>query len=205
MPKTGKRIMPDRSLQKPRSITRRALFAGLAMIVVIPAAVAAEHPSVTYMKKVAKDMLNAHRQGTVASFKRAIQRHADVASIADYSLGQYRSKLPAGQKDRYYGGVATFMARYFADQSREYPVAKYEIGEAKATDDKEVQVNTKVFLLSGQTYTVVWTLGWRGGRYKVTDVKVLGFSLVYLQRGIFTSFVSKRNGNVGELVAALNR
>jgi len=39
----------------------------------------------------------------------------------------------------------------------------------------------------------------------VLDAKVLGFSLVYLQRGLFTSFVSKRNGNVGELVAALNR
>ena len=38
-----------------------------------------------------------------------------------------------------------------------------------------------------------------------TDVKVLGFSLVYLQRGIFTSFISKRNGDVGQLVIALNR
>ena len=41
--------------------------------------------------------------------------------------------------------------------------------------------------------------------YKVLDAKVIGFSLVYLQRGIFTSFVSKRNGNVAELVTALNR
>ncbi len=196
--------MVERSSPKTGGLTRRALFNSLAMAFVTPA-FAAEHPSVAYMKKVAKDMLNAHRQGTVASFKRAIQRHADVASIADYSLGQYRSKLPAGQKERYYGGVATFMARYFADQSREYPIAKYEIGEAKATEGKDVQINTKVFLLNGQTYTVVFNLGWSGGRYKVTDVKVLGFSLVYLQRGIFTSFVSKRNGNVGELVAALNR
>ena len=59
----------------------------------------------------------------------------------------------------------------------------------RSLDGKNVQVSSKVFLLSGQTYTVVWRLGWRGGRYKVTDVKVLGFSLVYLQRGIFTSFV----------------
>ena len=196
--------MVERSSPKTGGLTRRALFNSLAIAFVTPA-FAAEHPSVAYMKKVAKDMLNAHRQGTVASFKRAIQRHADVASIADYSLGQYRSKLPTGQKERYYGGVATFMARYFADQSREYPIAKYEIGEAKATEGKDVQINTKVFLLNGQTYTVVFNLGWSGGRYKVTDVKVLGFSLVYLQRGIFTSFVSKRNGNVGELVAALNR
>ena len=176
-----------------------------ASLAAAPAVAAGEHPSIVYMKKVAKDMLNANRQGTVASFKRAIQRHADIAGIADYSLGQYLSKLPAAQKERYYGGVATFMARYFADQSREYRIAKYDIGEASADDNNEVLIDTKVYLMSGETYTVVWRLGWRGGRYKVLDAKVLGFSLVYLQRGIFTSFISKRDGDVGQLVTALNR
>ncbi|WP_373504269.1 ABC transporter substrate-binding protein [Aestuariivirga sp.] len=189
---------------KTRGLTRRAVLAGLAAGLAGPA-FAADHPAVTYMRKVGKDMLNAHRQGTVASFKRAIQRHADVRGIADYSLGQYRSKLPSGQKDRYYGGTATFMARYFADQSREYPVAKYTIGEATAGDNKEISVDSKVYLMSGQTYTVVWKLGWKGGGYKVLDVKIMGFSLIYLQRGLFTSFLSKRNGDVGQLVAALNR
>ena len=201
--------MAQRTSGTSRGISRRAVLAGVALAFGVPAlavpALAAEPPSVAAMRKVAKDMLNAHRQGTVASFRRAIQRHADVAEIADYSLGQYRAKLQAGQKERYYGGVATFMARYFADQSREFPVAKYEIGEASVADGKDVEVDTKVFLLSGQNYTVVWKLGWRRGKYKVVDVKVLGFSLVYMQRGIFTSFLSKRNGKVTELVAALNR
>ncbi len=196
--------MMERAPAKNAGVTRRAVITGLAICLTGPA-LAAEHPSLAYMRKVAKDMLNAHRQGTVASFKRAILRHADVTGIADYSLGQFRPKLPAAQKERYYAGVATFMARYFADQSREYPIAKYEIGDAAVTSADDIQVASKVFLLSGQTYTVNWRIAWRGGRYKVVDAKVLGFSLVYLQRGIFTSFVSKRNGNVGELVAALNR
>ena len=196
--------MAHRASGSGRGVSRRAaLFAVAALAFASPAH--AEHPSVAYMRKVAKDLLNAHRQGTVASFRRAILRHAAIPEIADYSLGQYRSKLPASQKDRYYGGVATFMARYFADQSREYKVAKYEIGDASVDDKKEVLVTTRIVLMSGQKYTVVWRLGWRGGRYKVLDAKVLGFSLVYLQRGLFTSFVSKRNGNVGELVTALNR
>jgi len=196
--------MSDPTPAKPVRITRRAALAGLAAVFAVPAASAAEAQAIAYMRKVAKDMLNAHRQGTVASFKRAIIRHADLGAIADYSLGQYRSKLPAGQKDAYYSGTATFMARYFADQSREYTVSKYEIGEAKE-DDKDISVQTKVFLMNGQTYTVVWKLTPRKGGYKVADVKVLGFSLIYLQRGIFTSFLSKRNGDVAQLVAALNR
>ncbi len=187
------------------NLSRRAVALGLVLSLVAPGVARAEHPSMVFMRKVAKDMLNAHRQGTVASFKRAIQRHADVAGIGDYSLGQYRPKLSGAQRDRYYTGVATFMARYFADQSREYPIAKYVLGEATVTEGKNVQVSSKVYLLSGQTYTVVWRLGWQGGRYRVTDVKVLGFSLTYLQRGIFTSYLSKRGGDVSQLVKALNR
>ena len=185
-------------------LTRRAALAGLAAAFASPALAGPEDAAVAYMKKVAKDMLAAHRQGTVASFKRAIQRHADVASIGDYSLGQYRSKLQSSQKQAYYSGTATFMARYFADQSRDYVVSKYEIGDAE-TDGKDISVDTKVFLMNGQSYTVVWRLGKRGAGFKVEDAKVMGFSLTYLQRGIFTSFLSKRNGDVAQLVAALNR
>ncbi len=187
------------------ALTRRAALAGLAAVAFAgPVLAAGEDQAKAYMRKVAKDMLNAHRQGTVASFKRAIQRHADVPSIAEYSLGQYRSKLSPAQKQAFYSGTATFMARYFADQSREYVVSKYEIGNADA-DGKDVSVDTKVYLMNGQSYTVVWRLTKKGGGYKVADAKVMGFSLIYLQRGIFTSFLSKRNGDVAQLVTALNR
>jgi phospholipid transport system substrate-binding protein len=178
------------------------LMAGAA-VALSGVAAAADHPSLVYMREVARDLLNANRQGTVASFRRAILRHADLTGIGDYSLGQYQEKLRTNQRDRYYGGVATFMARYFADQSREFRVAKYELGDATKTDDKDVLISSKVYMLNGQTYTVVWRLGWRGNRYRVTDAKVLGFSLVYAQRWLFTSFIAKRNGDVEQLVAAL--
>jgi phospholipid transport system substrate-binding protein len=157
------------------------------------------------MKQVAKDLLNANRLGTVASFRRAIQRHADVGDIAIYSLGPYKGKLPETQRHSYYGGVATFMARYFADQSREYRVAKYELGAPAAAGDGDILIPSKVYLMTGQTYTVSWRLAKRGGKYKIVDAKMLGFSLVYLQRNLFTSFLSKRNGDINQLVAALNR
>jgi len=190
-----------------RRLSRRRLLMGLGAAGLMGTAAGkalAQHPSLATMKRVAADLLHAHRQGTVASFLRVIQRHADVSGIALYSLGQYQSKLPLGQRQVYFRGVATFMARYFADQSREYEIAKYELGEARQDGEKDVLITSKVYLLSGQVYTVVWRLSWIGSGYKVTDAKVLGFSLVYLQRGIFTSFLSKRNGDVAQLVAALS-
>lgn len=195
--------MSEPRSRKTTGLTRRAAVFGIAAALSTPA-LAGDSPAVAYMRKVAKDMFNAHRQGTVAAFKRAIQRHADVASIADYSLGQYKPKLAASQKQAYYTGTVNFMSRYFADQSRDYTISKYDIGQADE-DGNDVNVQTKVYLMSGQTYTVVWRLVKKGGGFKVADAKVMGFSLIYLQRGIFTSYLSKRNGDVAQLVAALNR
>ena len=106
-------------------LDRRSFVGLLALLTTVPAS-AATSPSLNYMQQAAKDLLHANRQGTVASFRRAIVRHADLENIATYSLGQYKTKLKETQRDRYYDGVATFMARYFADQSREYR----EIGRA---------------------------------------------------------------------------
>ena len=185
-------------------ITRRALLAFIAVSSIKPA-FADEHPSIAFMRRFGKDMLAAHRLGTVNKFADVIDTYADVAGISNYSLGQYKPNLRANQRSRYYQGVVTFMSRYFAEQSREYRVAKYEIGEATVDDNKDVIVGSKVYLLSGQTYNVRWKLNWSGGTYKVADVKVMGFSLTYLQRGLFTSYISKRKGDVSQLVAALTR
>lgn len=163
------------------------------------------HPSVTYIKKVTADLFAAHKQGTISAFLGPIQRHADVETIANYSLGQYESKLSEGQRELYYQGVANFMARYFADQTRHYRIAKWDIGEAKEERGGDILINTRVTLMTGQSYSVVWRLAKRGKGYKVTDVKVAGFSLTYFQRGLFVSFIRERKGDVNQLVAVLNR
>lgn len=185
-------------------ISRRTLL-GLFAGFTASSALAADHPSITFMNKFGKDMLNAHRHGTVGKFEAVIEQYSDVVGISNYSLGQFKPALKPSLRERYYRGVIVFMARYFAEQSREYEIAKYEIGEATVDENKDVIVESKVYLLKGQVYNVKWRLKWISGSYKVADVKVLGFSLTYLQRGLFTSFLSKRKGDVSQLVAALNR
>jgi phospholipid transport system substrate-binding protein len=184
-------------------ITRRTILAGLAAALLAPPASAADHPSVVFMRQVAKDMLAAHRQGTVPAFLRVVQRHADIPDIAENALGKYSSSLQSSQRGRYQKGVATYLARYFALSSRDFTVAKYEIGEATVGNDKDVLVASKIFLMTGQTYNVSWKLAWRGGRYKVRDVSVLGFWLTNFQRKDFTSYLAKRNGNINMLITAL--
>jgi phospholipid transport system substrate-binding protein len=185
-------------------LTRRTLIAGLIGLAATPAGAEGTHPSVGFMKQVGKDLLAAHRQGTVSSFLRVVQRHADVAEISSHALGKYLSKLQSAQRGRYQRGVATYLARYFALQSRDYTVAKYEVMDASVDSNKDVLVESKVYLLTGQTYNVSWRLVWRNGKYKVRDAKVLGFWLSNFQRSDFTAYLDKRNGDINKLIVALN-
>lgn len=185
-------------------ITRRTLLTGLLGTIASPAIAGKEHPSVTYMRQVGKELLAAHRQGTVPSFLRVVQRYADVPEISAAALGKYAAKLQSAQRGRYQRGVATYMARYFALQSHDYTVAKYEVGEATVDANKDVIVESKIALLTGQTYSVSWRLVWKGGNYKVRDARVLGFWLTNFQRSDFTGYLDKRNGDINKLIVALN-
>jgi len=183
-------------------ISRRFVLGLLPALIAAPA-LADDHPSVVFMNKVGEELLHAHRMGTVSAFLRVVQRYADVDSIADESIGTY--KVSDADASRYKRGVATFISRYFADQSRSYQVAKFEIGEATVDKDKNVLVDSKVYMMAGQTYSVSWKLNWVGGTYKIADARFLGFSMTSMERNLFTSYIQKHDGDVKALILALNR
>jgi ABC-type transporter MlaC component len=153
---------------------------------------------------VAADLMAAQRSGSPADFFQAISRHADVPWIATYALGRYRSELPTADRPKFYRGVAAFMARYFADQSQSYRIARAEIGRVTEDEAGEVLVASTVTLASGSAYNVTWRLATNRARYKVRDVTVLGFSLSHLQRVLFHAYMARRGG-LEALVAALTR
>ena len=200
-------------------MNRRTLTLGTALVAFMMATTliapiaAADQAAIKFTKKVANDLLAANRSGTITSFARVLRRHADIPGISIYSLGKYQRFLRSSQNKRYYNGVTAFMARYFADQTREYRVAKADVLDAKKAKGSDIAVNTLVTLRTGNKYTVQFLLRPKGNSFKIADVKVsvpiVGFvSLTYQQRGIFQKFLVKKGGDqraVNQLVETLNR
>lgn len=195
------------------SISRRRWLSGLAGLAALGYSASAaraqylpdNHPALEFTRKATTALFNAHRLGTVQAFLPVIERNADVAYIADYSLGQYLKKMPDSLKPAYYRGVALFMSRYFADQTRSYRVAKWVVGKATEGSNGSFEVNSTVTLLSGTSYNVAWTVRQSDDGWKFIDAKVMIFSLTYAQRGLFTSYLQKHQGDVNQLVTVLNR
>ena len=199
-------------LLNARLSTKTARIAILTLVLALGLATrslpghAGENPAaVKFMKTVARSLVNAQRIGTRSAFRNVIRKYADLPTIAMYSLGRYRNKLKKSKRSKYYQGVNAFMGNYFATESRRNIVVQTQVNTDVKTKGNKAIVASKVKVSSGTVYNVTWQLVKRNRGYKIVDVKVLGFSLAYLQRGLFSSFLKKKNGNVDLLIAALAR
>jgi ABC-type transporter MlaC component len=197
----------DFSMMSRRTALARA--AGAAAVAVFgikaPAARAATVGSAAaYMQeRIAKDLFAAARDKSPESFLAAINRHADLDAIANYSLGNYSSRLTPPLGARLRRGVAGFMSRYFAVQAHKYPVVRADIAGEDPYGEDEAVVKTRIHLESGSSYSVDWLMAPHGRRYKVRDVRVYGFWLTPFQRSLFVRYIADNGGDVTALLAAL--
>lgn len=204
--------MVERTRREIRvGISRRRLIgcaaaAGLICRVSTPvAAQATKDPAVRYMNRVAVRLQRAAKTSSPKAFHSVVRLHADVPGIALYSLGRYRGDLKRDRRKAYYRGVSRLVANYFADQNKQYRVVKVEMGDKSWRSGKDHMVDSKVTLKNGSRYTIRWRLVRRGKRFKVADVRIVGFWLTTFLRSEFERYVSKRNGNLRALLTALAR
>lgn len=163
----------------------------------------ADGEGVEYMNKISKDLFRAAKQGTDKSFLRAINSHAAIPQIAEYSLGTYSGKMTPDLGTRYRRGVAQFMARYFSAQAKHYKVERAQILSENRESNGDIRVKTRIFLENGAKYNVDWLLTPKGRTFKVRDLNIAGFWLLYFQKRMFEKFIAKNNGDIRALIAAL--
>ncbi len=202
--------MEDDQHNRQIYLSRRKILAGLAGTTAIgfsgpgiTSAQAKTDPVVHFMKRASKTLLKAAKKGSSAAFLRFILRNTDVSGIALYSLGTYKSGLQKKHQKIYFRGMARHITRYFTYQSQKYRIVKAEVGKASWQEGGASYVDTKITLNTGSAYTVRWQIVRRKGRYKIANVRVLGFWLARFQRNQFESFIARQDGRVSALVAAL--
>lgn len=165
---------------------------------------AAESPA-GYMQRVANQLIAAQRSGSEADFATTIRSHADVPAIGLTALGSYAQTLPKADRPAYYNGMISFIARYAAKEGPKYPVARaVMVGQTKETA-AGIYVDSRITLVSGETYDVRWRIVRKGGVYKVRDAEIIGFEMTSFLNTLFQNFISENGGNPKTLVIALNR
>lgn len=186
------------------SLVVRTLVLAAIALVVTSVATRAETPA-SYMKRVANELLAAHRSGSSAQFAKVLAANADVPSIGLSALGSYARSLPRSDRPVYYSGMVNFIARYAAKESPSYPVARIIVTAQSRGATYGTYVDTRVKLRSGDSYDVRWLVVRRGKTYKVRDAQIIGFWMTSFLDNLFQNYISDNGGNPKSLVVALNK
>jgi len=189
-------------------MTRRNLIAGaaaatLAGLAPVPAAMAATAAE-SYVERVGQSVIKAANAGSVASFRALLRQNADIPTIALFSLGPYRRKLPANRRSEYYKLVEDYISGVFAAHSHELRGQDLKVTGSHAVSDSVI-VTSAFKAADGRNVPVIWRLVKHGGGYKVFDVNVQGIWLATTQKTNFLSVLKKNNGDFNALLAYLRK
>ena len=177
-----------------------AAFAGLAPAGGAMATTAAE----AYVERIGRGVIRAANAGSVSSFRALLRQNADIPTIALFSLGPYRRKLPASRRSEYYRLVEDYISGVFAAHSHELKGEDLKVTGSRQVSDSVI-VTSAFKSSNGRNVPVVWRLVKHGGGFKVFDVNVQGIWLATTQKTNFISVLKQHNGDFNALLAYLRK
>lgn len=187
-----------------RFLSFSVAFATLVGVQISTTTAIAAGPAEKYVEQVGSSIMSAARAGSVAKFRTVLQRNGAISTIAIYSLGPYRKKLPASRKREYYSLVTRHISKVFSNHAQKL-AGKSITATSSRAQGRSVIVKSKVKYSSGKVSNVTWRLIKRGSGFKVFDVNVQGIWLANTQKTDFTSVLRRSNGDINALFAYLKR
>lgn len=138
-------------------------------------------------------------------FKKFLDEHFDMRSIARFALGRYwRSATPAQQKEYvtlFNDMIVVIYSRRFAD----YKGQDIKITASRPEGKKDVLVSSMIQQNNGPEVQVDWRLRPGKSGFKVIDIVVAGVSMALTQRSDFASVIQRGGGDVQVLLAHLQQ
>jgi phospholipid transport system substrate-binding protein len=194
--------------QFSRALRRRDVLGAIVLLAMAPAALASTDPAEAYVTSIANEVMrlaNSGRTGNAlrAQFSDLLNRYISLRPIADYDLGQYRSKIPAGKQAEFYQLVSNYAAALFVYYVADFRGNSLDI--ISNTQQGRFTVIQSAIHGSGNREQVRWRLVQQGGGYKVSDVNLKGVWLTIAMKDRFTKVMTKSKGDYNALFDELRQ
>lgn len=198
---------------RTRGFTRREL-AGMMLAGIVaattsyPVSARAALTPEDYVNRIAGDVMqlaNSGQQGIRLrdKFAALLERNINLRNIANFALGQYRSKLPNSKKDEFYDLVGNYAAGLFVYYVEDFRGSTLEI-MSTTKQGKFITIHSAIKLKGGGREQVRWrVLQTAGGGLTISDVNVKGVWLTISMKKRFGDVLNKSNGDFGALFAEL--
>ena len=138
-----------------------------------------------------------------AEFRKLLNQHFDMNTIARFSLGRYWRTASKPQRDEYLKLFKVMIIDVYSSRFSDYEGQKIEVVGSRKEGEKDILVHSVLSQKNGPDVKVDWRVRNRKGQYRVIDVIVEGVSMALTQRSDFSSVVQRGGGDMEALLVHL--
>jgi phospholipid transport system substrate-binding protein len=141
-----------------------------------------------------------------ATFHQAINELADVPKVTNFVLGKYARTITPAQREKFATAFRAYAEGVYRNRIDDYRGEKLTVTGSIVRKPGDVVVSTTIS--GGQLdkpVAVAWRVQGAAGSWKVVDVQFKGVWLAITQQQDFVSTIDNAGGDVGVLIAQLQR
>ena len=132
------------------------------------------------------------------------QSYLDLDALAGYTLGDYRDKATASEKDNFNKLFREYFIKNMSSKLNDFADQELKILDSKKINENNIIVNTKIFSKKdAQEIKVEWRIYTKESKFLARDLVVEGLSLARTQKEEFASIIASK-GFVGLINALEN-
>jgi len=132
------------------------------------------------------------------------QSYLDLDALAGYTLGDYRDKATASEKDNFNKLFREYFIKNMSSKLNDFADQELKILDSKKINENNIIVSTKIFSKKdAQEIKVEWRIYTKESKFLARDLVVEGLSLARTQKEEFASIIASK-GFVGLINALEN-
>ena len=132
------------------------------------------------------------------------QSYLDLDALAGYTLGDYRDKATASEKDNFNKLFREYFIKNMSSKLNDFADQELKILDSKKINENNIIVSTKIFSKKdAQEIKVEWRIYTKESKFLARDLVVEGLSLARTQKEEFASIIASK-GFVGVINALEN-
>lgn len=132
------------------------------------------------------------------------QSYLDLDALAGYTLGDYRDKATASEKDNFNKLFREYFIKNISSKLNDFADQELKILDSKKINENNIIVSTKIFSKKdAQEINVDWRIYTKDSKLLARDLVVEGLSLARTQKEEFASIIASK-GFLGLIIALEN-
>ena len=126
----------------------------------------------------------------------------DIKRVSLFILGPYRRNLKPSESSQYFDAIKNFISNVYAKRLSSYPSGSIKITKTEDKGKRGIIVSSIITFNDRPNPISIdwWIIPSSTSLYKVFDIRISGIWMAQEQRSTFTSFLSRNNGNILNLI-----